>query len=617
MRRYYVDAALSAVLVGTLVLHYGHFLPAQIDFILIIVVAVAGTLPVFWSAWRAVKEKEWASMDMLASIALAFSLASAQWAPAVFIALMLAAARILDEVTSERTEQSIKSLLKLRPETAKIERNGKIETVKLAEIVLGDTVVVDLGERVPVDGTVLSGEAAVDESSLTGESLPVEKKKDSKVFSSTLVSSGSLKIKAEKVGKDTTLEKIIKLVESSREEKPKTQTMGERFGKFYLISVFAVSALLLFFTQNVPLVLSVVLVVCADDIAVAIPLAYLGAIGAAARRGVIIKGAKHLETLGNAKIIVFDKTGTLTKGVLAVSCIVAESKFSVRQVLESGSLSVRRSEHPLSLALVAYANARGVKEEFPDTFEQVAGSGVRAVKNGKNIIVGKKEFLQDRGVAISNALIALADEQADQGHSISFIAEDGTAIGFAAISAEIKANAKRAISELKKLGIKKTVMLTGDNERTARAVAKKLGIDIFHANLLPEDKVKILKEFAKDGAAMVGDGVNDAAALAGASVGIAMGGIGSDVAIESAEIVLMRDDLMMIPEVVALARTVRAISVEDFWIWGVTNAFGLVLVFAGFIGPSGAAAFNFITDFFPLANSARVRLPAGKADMLK
>jgi Cd2+/Zn2+-exporting ATPase len=607
MSRWHFDLGLAAALVAFLLLHYGHLL-GTLDGALLIVAAFGGTLPVLWGAYHALRAREWASMDMLASIALVFSLAAGQWASAAFIALMLAGARMLGELTASRTEASIKGLLKLRPDTAKLEKNGDIQTVPLASVAVGDIVVVDLGERIPVDGTVLSGTASIDESSLTGESLPVEKKEGSKVMTSTLVASGSIRVKTEKVGKDTTLEKIIALVVSSRAEKPATQTLGEKFGKAYLIVVFVGSAVLFLLTHNVSLVLSVVLVVCADDIAIAIPLAYLGAIGSAARYGVIIKGASHLEAVGQAHIFVFDKTGTLTKGTLAVSQVEVAEGATEKELLSAGACADRRSQHPLSRAIVAYADAHGIKEEFPDAVEQISGQGIVAHKGAEIIHIGKGEFLTAQKVVIHEDLQKKADACADLGQSVSFVAVGHKAIGFFAIADELKPNARRAIAELKSLGVAKTVMLTGDNERVAAAITKEVGIDTFHANLLPEDKVEVIKKLHSEGVVvMVGDGVNDAAALSGAQVGIAMGKSGIDAAIESANIVLMRDELETLPETMHLARITRRIAVEDFWIWGLTNAAGLFLVFGGFIGPTGAAAYNFISDFFPLLNSARVR----------
>jgi len=605
--RYKFDSALSVILVLVLALHYARLLSGFDEYFLL-GAAVVGTLPVFWSAACAVRAREWASMDMLASIALAFSFFAAQWSSAVFIALMLAAARILSSLTQERVEKSITGLLKLRPNTAKVEQHGRTETILLAEVKEGDIVVVDLGERVPIDGTIIDGSAALDESSLTGESLPIEKTSGAKVYSSTLVTNGNIHVQTERVGKDTTLERIIALVQSARAEKPKTQTLGEKFGKAYLILVFICSIVLLVITRNISLVLAVVLVVCADDIAVAIPIAYLRGISAAAKRGVIIKSARHLETLGNAQIVVFDKTGTLTKGKLAVAAVVAAADHTEGEVIEAGMLTSRRSKHPLSRAVVAYAVLQGVTGSEPESIEEISGRGIIAHAGNETFIIGRESFIELQGIAIPAELKEKADVHSNEGRSVSYISHNNSVIGFVAVSDEVKENAKMAIAELKRLGIAKVVMLTGDNEHVARSVAEQIGIDDFRASLLPEDKVEVVKELRREGiVVMVGDGVNDAAALSAAHVGVAMGALGVDGAIESAEIVLMRDDLMTISETMQLAHQVTRVSVEDFWIWGITNVAGLALVFAGFIGPSGAAAYNFISDFFPLFNSLRVR----------
>lgn len=608
MTRYHFDLGLSFLLLTVLGLHYGNLLGA-VDEPMLVAAAFGGTLPVLWRAGLAVREHEWASMDMLASVALVFSLLSAQWPSAVFIALMLAAARILDELTHDRTEKSIRGLLSLRPLTAKVERVGKIVVVPAGEVVVGDIVVADIGERIAVDGDIISGEATINEASLTGESLPVEKAVGAKAMSSTLVASGSIRIRTTKVGKDTTLERIIALVESSRDEKPKAQTLGEQFGKMYLITIFIASGGLYFFTHNLPLVLSVVLVVCADDVAIAIPLAYLRAIGSAASRGIIVKGGKHLEVLGQAKIVVFDKTGTLTEGKLSVADVVAVEGTIKDMVIETGALAARRSSHPVAHALVAYADAQKFPATFPDESEERGGQGIVARKDGARIVVGKTVFLKTLEIPIPPSLEEQANKESDKGRTVSYVAREGTVLGFFAVADTLKQNARESIKALKALGVNKVVMLTGDNERVAQAIAGEIGIDVIHANLMPEDKIAQVKLFQKEGVTvMVGDGVNDAAALAGADVGVAMGALGSEGAIESAEIVLMRDDLSTLADAMRLARSARRVSVEDFFIWGITNAAGLALVFGGIIGPSGAAAYNFISDFFPLANSLRVRV---------
>ena len=599
---------LAAVLLGVLTLHFSRALPGSADSRIIIAAAFLGLLPVLWGAINSFRKREWASMDLLASVALVFSLLSQEWAPAVFIELMLAAARILDDFTRDRTEKSIRGLLKLRPETAQIERQGKLERIPIGAITVGDVVVSDIGERIPVDGIVLSGSAAVDESSLTGESLPVDKSEGSQVMSSSLVHSGSIRVRATHVGKDTALERIIRLVESAREEKPEAQTLGEKFGKIYLVSVFAGSALLYAITGNLPLVLAMVLVVCADDVAIAIPIAYLRAINSAASIGVIIKGSKHLEAFGQIKTLVFDKTGTLTTGSLEITGVFASSANSEREVLEAASISGARSLHPLSKAVFAYAKKKGIKERVPDSAEEKGGKGVITKIGKDSIVMGKKVFLEEFGMGFPSDMTEKAEEEAVKGRSVSFVAKNGKVIGLIAASDKIKTNAAEAIADLRSLGVRKIVMLTGDNNRVAETMSKELGVDEWYAELMPEDKVKIIRQLEEaDSVAMVGDGVNDAAALSIANVGIAMGGLGAEGTIDSAQIVLMRDDLSTLPETMRIARVARRISVQDFWIWGATNAAGMVLVLCGVIGPAGAAAYNFLSDFLPLSNSVRVR----------
>lgn len=605
---YRVDIALSIGLVLVLVIHYLKLFPAQ-DVGFLITFTILGTLPIFVSTFQQLREKEWASMDMLASIALFFSIVTQEWASAVFISLMLSSSRILGDITERKTRKSIDALLKLRPDTAKVEVNGSIREMKTEEVKVGDIVVVDIGEYIPIDGIIVDGSASVNESSLTGESLPVEKGVNAKASSGTFVVSGSIRIKTLLVGKDTTLEKIIALVETAQTEKPKTQTLGEKFGKVYLVTIFIGSFILYLATKDLRLILAVVLVVCADDIAVAIPLGYMRAIGSAAKHGVIVKGGKHLETLGKVNVIVFDKTGTLTTGKLKVTGVYATEKSNEEEVVKLGGIVARRSHHPLANAVMEYAKEKGEEEVFPDEANVIEGKGVVATLHGKEIVLGREILMEERKITFDEVIKKKAEEYEIEGESVSYLAKNGEVIGFFAAGDTIKHDAKKTVEALFALGIKKVVMLSGDNERVAGAVAKKIGITDVHANLLPEDKLNRLRELHKNHkVAMVGDGVNDAAALSLSHVGIAMGALGSDSAIESAEIVLMHDNLSAIPRTIQLARDVHNVSIQDFFIWFATNGFGLVLVFMGIIGPSGAAAYNFISDFFPLVNSIRVRM---------
>jgi Zn2+/Cd2+-exporting ATPase len=600
------DITLSLAIILAIILHYSNLFSAQFNLYFIITVAILGTLPVVYSAVRELLKKD-ISMDLLASIALIFSLLSREWVGASFIALMIAAARILQSITESQAERNVKSLFKLRPNKARIIKDNDIEEVAIEKLKIGDVVVIDLGDRVPIDGKVISGIFSVDESSLTGESMPVDKNVGDKVFSSTIVVSGSGHILVEKVGKDTTLEKIIALFEASGEFKPHFQTLGEKFGKIYLIGIFVVSFLVLYITGNTALVLSILLVICADDVAVAVPLAYLSAERRAAKMGVIIKGSHYLEALGEIDTIVFDKTGTLTTGHMQVSEIKSFGEHSDKELLSYCGSLMEQSSHPISRTIYAYAKAQKVHLELAENVEEILGMGLTGKFKDKHILFGRKAFLKSKNIEINEEISAEISRLENEGRSNSFIVVNKKLAGIIALTDEVRHNAKEAIGHLKKLGVKNIIMLTGDNQRVAEMVAKEVGIPEFHAGLFPEDKVSYIKNYidAKKTVAMVGDGVNDAAALRLATVGIAMGAIGYDTAIESADIVLMKDNISKIADVMKLAAFTRRLAIQDFGIWGLSNVAGLSLVFTGLIGPTGAAAYNFLTDFFPLFNSLR------------
>lgn len=601
-----IDTGVSVVIMGAIGLHFSQAVNPKIDLIVLVVVSILGALPVIVSAVRDSLKKE-ISMDLLASVALIFSIVSGEWLGASFIALMIASARILKSVTEGQAERSLKSLFKLRPEKTKIIKDGNVVEVHSKDLKIGDTVVLGLGDRVPIDGKVVSGDFSVDEASLTGESVPVDKKVSSKVFSSTIVVSGGGHILVEKVGKDTTLEKIISLLETSTEQKPKFQTIGEKFGKIYLMGIFVVAFVVFFFTHNTKLVLSVILVICADDVAVAVPLAYLSAVRRAAKIGAIVKGSSYLEALGSVDVMIFDKTGTLTSGHMKVESVTNFSKYSEEELLSYAGSLLEESNHPVSKAIYSYAKEKKVNLKLADDEKEVLGMGIVGKVEGKQIVFGRKTFLLSQKVEINEKVKIEINKLETEGKSNSFIVIDGKLAGVVSLVDEVKKDAKKTIQNLKKLGVSKIIMLTGDNEKVAKRVAEEIGIDEFFAGLLPEQKVAHIKNFIdnKKTVAMVGDGVNDAASLRMATVGVAMGAIGYDTAIESSDIVLMKDDIYKIVEIMKLSRFTRSLSVQDFWIWGISNVVGLSLVFGGLIGPSGAAAYNFLSDFVPLGNSLR------------
>ncbi|MBI2625378.1 MAG: cation-translocating P-type ATPase [Candidatus Nealsonbacteria bacterium] len=610
-----IDGALLALLTLFLAVHYlnayFNFIYHQIDGFILAVLAAFAALPVLKNTFESLKNKK-ITIDLLASIALIFSLLAHEWASATFINLMLTSARILDRYTENRSRRAIQSLLKLKPEIARIRAGDKIIAIKVKNIKRGDEIMVELGERIPVDGIVIQSEAEVDQSSLTGESLPVNKKAGSRVFSSTVVVSGNLIIKAEKIGKETTLEKMIELVEKAAAHKPAITTMADRFASWYVALMLLGSIALYFATHNFALVLAVVLVVCADDIAVAIPLAFIASLGHAARHGVIIKGGDFLEGLNEAKVIVADKTGTLTVGELRVKNLFAFNEWESKDILKLAATVSSLSNHPSAKAILRYAEERGISLKQPEKLEEKSGRGVTAILNGKMIASGKLAFMKELGIKITEHQIADVEREKDEGFNTTLIGYDGKLAGFFTLADEVRQNARQVIEGLKKSGIEKFVMLTGDNEKVAERVAEELAVTEYHANLLPEDKLNYLKKYlgTEHKVIAIGDGVNDAALLSAADIGIAMGGIGADVTVESGDIVLMQDNLEQILETMRLAKYTRHVTRQDFVIWAITNVIGLSLVFSGLVPavflPTTASAYNFITDFIPIINSIRL-----------
>ncbi len=611
-----LDTIIFFVLTFVLLIHTFIGLPYNIDDYVLIVITIIATLPVGWRVVRAFAEKK-ITFDLLVAIALVAALASNELAGAAFIGLMLTSARILSVYTENRARRAIQNLLKLKPKKAKVKIGGKIVEMSIGKIKKGDLVVAGLGEIISVDGTVIEGAAAVDQSSLTGESLPVDKKTGDRVFSSTTVASGNLTIKAERIGRETTLEKIIDLVEKAQETKPKISSFSDKLASIYAIAVMVVILAVYAVSRSVPLVLSVILVVSAEDIAIAIPLAFTAAIGRAARRGVIVKGGDFLDGLRKVKVMLVDKTGTLTFGRLKVENLFIFDDISENDVLTwSASVSLL-SNHPSAKAILNYTAEKKIKPLDPNKFEEYSGKGSAALVKGEQITTGKVSFLQEKSIKITEHQLRDIEREKDKGLNVTLIGRGASLAGFFTLADEIRPNVGEIISELKNLGVEKIVMLTGDNENIAKRVADAVGIKEYHANLLPEDKLNYLKKYLnpKYKVLAAGDGVNDAAILNAADIGVAMGGIGSDVTVESGDIVLMQDNLSRMPELFRLSRFTLSVAYQDIVIWTAINGLGLYLVFAGRLLPAGAAAWNFIGDFPPLLNSVKLLKLRGKKNL--
>jgi len=572
-----------------------------------IIVSLLNLLPVLLNSLKALFRFK-ATVDLLASIALIVAILNKEWHSVVFISLMLACSRIFLYYTDQRARRSIQGLLKLRPEKVHLKIGEKIIETKIGKIKTGDLILVETGERIPVDGVVESGEGAIDQSSLTGESEPINKKPGDRVLSSTLNVSGSFLVRAEKVGENTSFAKIIDLVEKSQNAKAPISSITDKFASWYVILTLTGSFIIFYFTHNLLLVLSILLVTCADDLAVAVPLSFTASINAAARRGIIVKGGTFIEGFPKIKAFVFDKTATLTTGKPKIQKAMTFDNYPEKEFLSLLGAINSESQHPSAKAIARFVREKKVELKEISDLSEKPGFGIRGIINKEVVVSGKIRFLEENGIKLSREEQETFDKEKAGSYSLTALGLKGKLIGFVSMLDEIRPRAPQVIDQLKKSGAERVVMLTGDNEEVAAQIAGQVHITEYKANLLPEQKVDFLKQVIKPDykVAMVGDGVNDAPSLTLADIGIAMGAIGADAAIESADIVLMKDKIGNLLDLEKLSRTTMKIVNQDFWIWGITNAVGLILVFAGILGPSGAATFNFLTDFLPLFNSLRL-----------
>ncbi len=573
-----------------------------------IVFSFLGLLPVLKSAVLALIKKK-LTIDLLASIALIFAFVAGEWHSAAFICLMLAFARIFALWTDRKAQHILEHLLKYRPQQVKVQRNNQTIEIPAEQLVVGDLVVIESGDVIPIDGLVVSGQASINEATITGESELVVKKLGEQVLSSTINESGSLLVKAEKIGKDSTVEKIIALISEATGKKSQSERLSDRFTTWYILITLTGGILLFLFSKNINLVLSVLLVTCADDIAVAVPLGFTLAIAKAAKMGVLIKGGGVVENLAKIKYFMTDKTGTLTYGKPKISQVTFFDNTTENDFLKIVGTASINSHHPVSQAAIKYLKERNISIELPHDFLEKPGEGIVVKKNGDNIIAGNWDFLERSGFTASSEQLAMFEKAKRAGLSIATYGQNKQVIGFLAFEDALRQDVKDILQKTKKLGVVSWCMLTGDNEKVALRVAKEVGFDNFKAGLKPQDKTAFIENFKKNNKgvlAMMGDGVNDAAALALADVSIAMGQGGSDASIEVSDVALMKDDLKKVPQIIDFSQQAVKIIKHNFWVWGIVNAVGLALVFMGVLNPMTAALYNFLTDFLPIGNVFRI-----------
>lgn len=553
------------------------------DLFMITAAVVAG-LPILLKAVRALMVRTIA-IDLLVSIAAMGAVIIGEYWEAAAVTFLFAIGHALEAGTMNRTRSALAELVAVAPDVAVVLRDGKQVEVPAAEVRPDETVLVKNGAKVPVDGIVIGGTGALDEASITGESIPVEKVEGDQVFAGTISGGGFLQVRATGIGADTTLARIIHRVEEAQDAKAATQTFMERFSTWYTPAIILLALVTGLVTGNVVLALTLLVIGCPGALVISIPVAIVAGIGRGAKDGILIKGGEYLETSAKISAVALDKTGTLTEGRPYLTDVtVLDPVLDRSDVLGWAARAEAGSEHPLARPIIDAAVAEGLSVEgLPEHTEPVPGKGVVATLDGHRIAVGNLPLAEAEGITEDRGAADEVDRLAGIGRTPMVVILDSRVIGVVAVADRLRADAKEMISRLHHTGVEKVVMLTGDTQRVAEAVAAEVGVDEVRAQLLPEDKLAMVRQFQADGhtVAMVGDGVNDAPALAAADIGVAMGAAGTGVAIETADIALMKDDLLKLPQAVDLARRTVNVMRQNIAIALITVVVLLAGVFAG------------------------------------
>jgi len=605
--------------------------PAGLWSSLMIAAALIAGYDIALRAWQALLNRH-LSIELLVTIAAAGALVIGEYWEAAAVTFLFMLGAYLEARTLDRTRQTLQGLLNLAPTTATVVRDGRQLEVTPYEVEPGETVLVKPGGKISVDGEVVDGRAIVDESAITGEPMPVEKRAGAQVYAGTINQNGLLHVRATGVGADTTLARIIRRVEEAQEEKAPTQRFIERFARWYTPAIIGLSLAAFLLTWNIELALTLLVIGCPGALVISTPVSMVAGIGRAAKQGILIKGGEYLENAGKITALALDKTGTLTQGKPQLTDIVALQPAPVggpeysgslalspagkaagrwtaaqQEVLRWAAIAEAGSEHPLARPIVAEAEKLGPVSTGAK-FDSCTGRGVRAIYQGHMIGVGSAELMAKLNVAISPQTELELARLKSEGKTAVLVALDGLEVGILAIADVLRETTPAMIQRLKKIGLERIIMLTGDDRRTAQAIANEAGVTEVYAELLPEHKLQIIRQLQEEGyvVAMAGDGINDAPALAAADIGIAMGAAGTDVAIETADIALMADDLMKIPEAIGLSKaTLR--NVRQNVAIALITVFGLLAgVLLGEIHMAGGMFIHELSVLIVILNGMRL-----------
>ena len=566
---------------------------------------------VFRSTIEATVELRKVTAGMLVVLALIGTTYMGEFLSGGLVAFMMIFGECLEELTMERTKNAVRELVKLVPATCRKLIDGEYMEVPIKQIRRGDMVQVLTGERIPVDGTIMKGHAAINEASITGESMPVDKTVSDAVFVGTLNENGVIEIHTDNIGGKTVLGKIIKTVHMAQSNKGQAQKAADVFARFFLPIILAICAFVWFVTFAPMRVMTILVIACPCALVLATPTAVVASVGNAAKRGVLIKGGVAVENCAKITAICFDKTGTVTKGEPGVVDFRAFEGNSKLEVLKAAAIAEKNSRHPIAKAIMRFVEEKKTINvaALPNAdFEMLFGRGVVVKHEGSTYEVSNGKALEDV-TKHREAAERYLTSQEKLGRTTMIVIKNGAALGGIAVADVIREGAADTMDELRKIGIKRIMMLTGDNESTAKAICKEAGITEYKAKLLPNDKLKIIEQLRSEGekVAMIGDGVNDAPAMALADLGIAMGAVGTDVAIEASSMALMSDNINMLPVNFSLCKAANRIIMQNIIIFAIiVNVTGIILSAAGILSPISAAVIHNAASIFVVLNSSRM-----------
>ncbi|MDD2254792.1 MAG: cation-translocating P-type ATPase [Methanoculleus sp.] len=581
------------LIIASWILSFSSLVPFSVSGGIALAATLFGGYTRFVSGFRDLYHRK-ITVNVFVTVALIATIAVGQFLSAALIVFIMAVVGAFESYTLDKAKKNIRNLLDFAPKMANVRRGADEVAMLAAEVQIGDIVVIRPGERIPVDGIVITGASSVNQAPITGESIPVEKTVESEVFSATMNETGYLEVRTTRVGEDTTLARIVHLVEGAQGTRAPIQGIADRFTTWFLPVVLVIAAIGYLLSGKVLVFVSILLVACPCAFAIATPTAVTAGISNLARRGVLIKGGSFLELSGKLDTLLVDKTGTFTLGKPKVVDVIAFPGYQQDDVVLLAATGEKFSEHPLARAILTAAATRNITVPDPQEFRSETGMGITARSGDHDLIIGKPEYLEKKGVLLGEYIHGIVTQQMDLGRTIILVSRDATVAGLIAIEDEIRPGTAEAIAALRTMGVKNIVMLTGDNEKVAKAVSTTLGIDSYQANLLPEQKLDVVRDLQAQGqiVGMIGDGINDAPALAKADVGIAMGATGTDVAIETADITLMRDDLWQFVDFVWMSKKViRRIKI-NIGLSMVYNAIGLLLGVQALLSPITATLYQ-------------------------